>query len=701
MQRCAVVGSSGTVAGEARNGDMLRALLWRGCAMKHAMASGCVSRYPSPMQKCLLLGFILLASVARGDDDVYAAERAAFVRAYAQAAAPGGDAHAADSEALRTYPLYPYLQTARIRKALAAAGPELAPVDERAATFVEYYGREPVGRLLRAAWLRSLATRQLWPTFVQRYRDEEADVALRCLNFNARIALGSTEGLAEAIAAQWLTPRSLPDCEGAFEWLKAQNALTPDLIEQRVRLALKENSPAFARQIAAALPSDRAAPLFLWASLLETPQKTLDQILATPHRAVEQEALLAGWSRLARIDRDAAIARFELLRKTRAAGDADIGPYALALALPLAWDRRSESLRYFQLVPGALLDDSALEWQVRAALWAENWGLAAKTIAAMSDQQRSTARWRYWAARAAERGADPKLARQLYESVLADDNYYAMMAAARLERPIAPHPERVPADRVQLAQIGQLPAFLRARELRLADLGEFAVAEWAHGVRALSEQARVQAIHLAAQWGWYEQAISTASQQRVFNDYELLYPRPYDAQVRAAAKLTKLPPELIYGVMRQESLYRRDAISSAGALGLLQMLPETARRTARQWQRPRPAATDLFDPNVNVTLGAAHLRSLMDRFGGQTVVALAGYNAGPNAALRWLPGQSIDPDVWIENIPYNETRTYVQRILWHSVVFNWLRTGEPARVDAWLARVVPPGQATVLGSNGD
>jgi soluble lytic murein transglycosylase len=153
--------------------------------------------------------------------------------------------------------------------------------------------------------------------------------------------------------------------------------------------------------------------------------------------------------------------------------------------------------------------------------------------------------------------------------------------------------------------------------------------------------------------------------------------------------------------MRQESLYRRDAVSSAGARGLLQMLPETARRTASKWQRPRPSVDDLFNPVINVQLGAANLRSLVDRFGGQTLVALAGYNAGPNAAARWLPTESIDPDIWVENIPYNETRTYVQRILWHKVVFSWLESGKPQHVDAWLARIAPLSEAAMLGSSDE
>jgi soluble lytic murein transglycosylase len=133
-----------------------------------------------------------------------------------------------------------------------------------------------------------------------------------------------------------------------------------------------------------------------------------------------------------------------------------------------------------------------------------------------------------------------------------------------------------------------------------------------------------------------------------------------------------LPPELVYGVIRQESLYRSDAVSSAGARGLMQLQIGTARRTARALKLPKPDLDDLFVPSINTSLGAGYLRRLLDRFDGQLPVALAGYNAGPNAAARWLPDESMDADVWIENIPYDETREYVQRILWHRLMFRWL-----------------------------
>ena len=642
----------------------------------------------APTVFTLLACALLAPAGARGAgaQDSFAKVRETFRKAYEQIDDPAAKPHS-DSEALRAYPLYPYLQAARIRRALADAGEEIGSVDQRAQTFTTYHENEPVGRSLRRVWLTSLAERGHWQQFLDQYRENLADDALECQSFAARIELERTGDLAPLIAKRWLTPRSLPDCERAFEWLRSQNALTPELIEQRARMALKEGNSGFAREIAAFLPADRAAPLLQWASLLEDTPRQIEALIAAPSTTVEDEALLAGWTKYARGNRDLAMRRFDAFTRARGLTDATASPYALALALPLAWDRSPEALAYFDRVAPADLDDYALEWRARASIWNSDWRRLANTIAAMSDTQRGLSRWRYWAARAADRNGDTQLARQLYESTLTDDNFYSIAAASRLDQTLAPHPERLVVDEVQLKQIEQLPALLRARELFRSEMRDLAAQEWAYGFETLPQTARPQAVQLAFRWGWHDQAIAVAAQQRLFNDYELLYPQPFDRQVRAAAQLSELPTELIYSVMRQESLYRVDAVSSAGARGLLQMVPDTARRTARAFKRPRPTPDDLFDPNVAVVLGAAHLRELVDRFGGQTIVALAAYNAGPNAAARWIPQQPVEADVWIENIPYNETRTYVQRIVWHNLVFRWLKSGEPQKADGWLSPV--------------
>ena len=636
---------------------------------------------------------LLSNSLAQGANTVAAdaTVRKAFQDAYAHATTNMEDNGASDSESLKSYPLYPYLQAARIQEALTSTdSAALAQADQRAADFIAANGQQPVTRNLRHAWLDSLARREQWNQFLAAYRDAGASEASRCQSFTSRLELQKTEGLAADIAKAWLTPHSLPECDRAFAWLKDTGGLTPALIEERVHLALDNNNASFARQIIEQLPADRAAPLFQWAALLESPLRSIDSLIASPGTPVSSNALLAGWKRLTRVDREAAQERYIKLVSTRGLNHDSASPFALALALALAWDRDPQGLHYFELVESSDLDDPAREWWARAALWSKDWKLAAHIIATMSDTDRLSARWRYWLARITEETHDLKEAQPLYEAVLPDDNYYSAMAAAHLDQPLLPHPQSLPENKPALTGLEHNPAFERAHELLLCGMRPEALVEWQYGYEPLGADARAQSVRLAANWGWYDQAVTVATSLHIFNDYALLYPRPYDAQVNAAAHLAQVTPEIVYGVVRQESLYRPDAVSNAGARGLMQLEPATARSTAHYYKRPMPALTDLFDPYINTALGAARLRMLLDEFDGQVPVALAGYNAGPNAVMRWLPQEAIDSDIWIENIPYNETRGYVQRILWHTLMFTWLRTqGQALHTNTWLTPILP------------
>jgi len=172
----------------------------------------------------------------------------------------------------------------------------------------------------------------------------------------------------------------------------------------------------------------------------------------------------------------------------------------------------------------------------------------------------------------------------------------------------------------------------------------------------------------------------------------LRYPRPYAAEVAAASKQTEVPGDWIFGIMRQESLFRKDAVSRADARGLMQMQPATALAVAHRWHLMPPTRQSLFDPTVAIPLGAIYVRELLGKYGGQLDQTLAAYNAGPMAVARWLPPTSMDADIWIENIPYTETRGYIQHILEHIVAFAAMRGATPPRLAALLPRIerTPP-----------
>lgn len=639
---------------------------------------------------------VLAGSAARGDDDAYAAVRTEFLQAYNTASAGLPEPQPQDSAGLQAYPLYPYLQAARLKRDLRL--PDPAPADSAIAGFLQHYGEQPVGRTLRRAWLPELARRQVWQTFYAQYADSSGDPVLRCDLLQARIALNLTKDLAPSIVQEWLNGKDTPsECEPAYAWLRARQLLPASLVDQRARLALAAGNTRLANSLIPALPPEMAAPLRQWSALIAQPQREIDRLIAQPELPVESAALQDGWLRLARADVDAALQRYQPLLDARKLDQAGASTYARSLALALSWSRRPEALDYFARVLPADVDDRTAEWSTRAALWAGNWPRAAQAIAAMPPALHDLPRWRYWAARSAELQGDAATAHAGYAALSALDNYYAALATARLGQPYAPHPQPLALDGAAASRIAQQPAFQRAHELLLCRLEPLAAAEWAYGFDALDPASRTQSIGLAMRWGWYNQGVASASKQGVFNDYALLYPRPYDGPVHAGAALTGLPEDFIYAVMRQESLYDSEVVSRANAIGLLQLIPETSQRTARRWQQPAPTRADLFDPTVNVTLGSAELRDMLSQFGNQLPVAIAAYNAGPNAAARWLPDAPRDAAAWIENIPYNETRDYVQRVQWHTLVFGWRRSGEPQKLDAWLGQV---GMADAVPQSG-
>lgn len=655
----------------------------------------------SPAARRRARGIVLVAAAVcalNAQTGVWAAEpvsealRARFREAYFAASTGAALSDERDDAALRDYVLYPYLEAARIAKALSLTDAAAAAAqDAAAAAFLSRHAGEPVADGLGRAWLESLARRGLKADLLDRYRPGLATARLECQWLVARIELGARDGLGSEILQRWLTPAQLPlECEPAFEWARSEGILDEAWTERRLRLLLESGQAVFARVIARRLPAERAAPWLVWADLIEDPAGAIDRLIADPLQPVDFDALLDGFSRLATADPDAGLEAVDRLIEARSLDAQESSRLRRALAYGLAWDRDARALDYFARIDERDLDDYTLQWRARSALWAGDWALAAASIDALSPELRETPAWRYWAARAARELGDASRARELFESILATDNYYSALAAARLGRRVIPHAERFDADEAVVESIERLEPMIRARELRAVSLPSEALSEWRYAQSMLDAEAQRQSVHVAAHWGWYDVAIATATSHEIFFDYRLLYPRPFSASVAAAARLTRLDAPLIYGVMRQESLFRADAASGAGAIGLMQIVPDTARRTAASWNRPAPSRDALFEPETNVILGAAHLRSLADRFDLQLPVALAAYNAGPAAAAGWLPDTPVDADVWIENIPYNETRAYVRRVLWHSVVFKWLAEHRPQDAASWLGQISPP-----------
>ncbi len=591
-----------------------------------------------------------------------------------------------DSPALEGYAIHDYLVAARLRRDLGLKS------DENDATidaFLHEHAAQPVARGLRREWLASLAQRRRWDWFLPRSADV-VDPVLVCDRLQGRLATHETQGLAAAALLRWLVPQKPPaECSEVFSWLRQQGLLTPALAETRARTALAADLPRLAREFAGEVPVNRRAALIQWSDLLDSPRSALRILAAQASLPVEPEALAAGFDKLTRTEPAFAL---DLLPRLLARGGLPPGVeerLERSAALGAAYDRDPRAIAAFETLSPAAVDNAVLEWRARAALWNGEYALAKRWIEQMPPSLSTQLRWRYWRARATAATVGDEAAAPMYGEIAGLRDYYSYLAADRLERPYELNVQPSPLDPAAQTALAAEPAMIRAHELFDCDMTEEAGAEWTFALEGAGSAMKVQAAQLASHWGWYSQSIATLAQTGEFDDVALRYPRPYGDAVARAGKLAQLPQDWILAIMRQESLFRRDSVSRADARGVMQMVPSTASAVARRWHLPSPGRDGLFDPSIAVPLGAAYFRELLDRYGEQLAVSLAAYNAGPAAVAHWVPPQSMDADVWIENIPYNETRGYVQHILEHIVAFAAVRGAAAPRLDVLLAPIEP------------
>ena len=650
-----------------------------------------------------------------------------------------------DSPALKSYAIYDYLLVARFRRDLEQRPGE--DVDTAINAFLEAHAGEPVARNLRNDWLTSLAARRKWDWFMPRATDVSTP-ALICDRLQGKIAAladvpvaqgtaavqtagavaagqaihgaaaqtgspGSGAGAqaspnasgavaqanatAQAIAAEALTRWSMaqkqpPECDPVFAWLRQQNVITPDLAEARTRAALAADNAKLAREFVVDVPPDRAAPLLQWAQLLDSSKAALTTLASTPMTPVEPAALAAGFDHLARADSTTALA---LLPKLLARPD--MTPVMQTklqriAAMGAAVGRDSAAIAAFDLLPESSVDNDVREWRVRAALWAGDYQKALAWIDTMPPTQLSQPRWRYWRARSIAATQGNEAAAPLYAELAELRDFYGYLAADRIRHGYVLNAKASFNDETLQKAMAAQPGLIRAHALFDCGLDDEAMLEWAVVFGSADNALKLQAAHLAARWGWYSQAIVTLAQAGEFDDVRLRYPRPFTSAVAEASKQKQVPQDWILAVMRQESLFRDDAVSRAGARGLMQMTPNTAIAVAKRWHLPVPDKDGTFDPPMDVLRGAAHLRDLLDKY-GQLALTLAAYNAGAIPVARWAPTRTMDADVWIENIPYGETRNYVQRIVEHIVAFAWVRDAEPPRLATLLPEITPTAVA--------
>jgi soluble lytic murein transglycosylase len=581
---------------------------------------------------------------------------------YAKAAAPFGD-----------HPLAVYLEYAHLRRQLDRATP--ATVD----SFLRRRADTPLATPLREAWLHALIRRKEWSVYRTFYVAHD-DPTLRCGSLHARLVRGMDAGFVDDALALWSSGKSLPAlCDMSFLALKAAGKLTPAALWNRIDLAAEAGNLPLIRFLAASLPTSERARAESYASFLEAPSQALTT--SWPRDARSRTIATLGLRAMADDDPAGTEALFAALATPLQLDAAQRGEVLNQIALWSAASYLPEAAARFARVPATAFDERLHEWRVREALARNDDAAAAKALAAMGATQRADPRWRYVDARLAERGGRRDAARTAFASLAQEPNYHGFLAADRLGQPYALCPRDPVADATSREAVDRHPGLVRAFELHAIQREAWARREWDAAMKTLAPAQRRIAVAKADDAGWYDRAVFTLNSGEDLTYYRLRFPLPHARALRAEAKRYGLDPGWVSALIRAESAWQADARSHANARGLMQLLPGTARDEARRRGMPWNGDGALYRPDTNLALGTAHLETMLQQHGGKPFLATAAYNAGPRPVARWLAQRPItDPDLWIETIPYRETREYVARILAFSVIYDWRLHGKAVPV---------------------
>jgi soluble lytic murein transglycosylase len=342
-------------------------------------------------------------------------------------------------------------------------------------------------------------------------------------------------------------------------------------------------------------------------------------------------------------------------------------------------------------LPRGAQDDEVMRWRARTSLRDHQWLQLLGDIGAMSAAERAAEEWQYWRAVALARSGQILVAKAAYEQLSLERSYYGFLAADELDRTYALSESRLLPNEAIITDIETKPGIIRARELFFVGQDSRGRSEWDAVVQSLEDDEKLQAAIVADRWGWHSRAIATAASIDEYDDLDIRYPLPYLQQFEQFSLAASISPTWAYGIARSESLFMPDVRSRAGAVGLMQLMPATGREVAQEIKLPYAGLATLTDADSNIRLGTTYLGKMANRYSGNRVLATAAYNAGPHRVDQWLPEQgSIDARVWIENIPFNETRSYVKRVLAAETIFQWRLTGTAQRLSDTLPEVLAP-----------
>lgn len=529
-------------------------------------------------------------------------------------------------------------------------------------TFLQRYEEFPFADRVRGEWLKKLGKNKEWQTYFAELPDfKRDDPAVSCYAMQGQAQMGFGVE-ADRLRNFWLVSTDLPsNCTLLFDEMFQAGKLTEEDAWARFRLAMQDGKISVAKAVSRYIKSIDANNIALIDRVYNNPQQVLQKqsisYKSRYGRALNQYAL----DRVARTQPDLAL---DLWQANRAQFNEQEQAYMWGrFALHAARRHDPQAAKWWLLAEGAQLDNEQMTWRVRTALRAKNWREVLYGIEAMPQAEQQVAAWRYWKARALKEMNQIPQANALFVPLSLEHHYYGLLATEELGDVVMTPGVVYKAAADELKRIESLPAIQRALALNEQGFRWEARAEWAAATRDLDDRQLIAAAEVAFRNDWIDIAINTSEKTRLTHDFALRYPTPYRDMMLTYVKENALDEAWVYGLIRQESRFIGVARSSAGASGLMQVMPATAK-----WIAKRLGMTDyrpgmITELDTNMKFGTHYMRYTLDRMGGQALMATAAYNAGPSRPKRWAGPEALEGPIYADTIPFTETRDYVKKVM--------------------------------------
>ena len=597
------------------------------------------------------------------------------------------DASKADFYAARlaNYSIPSYVDYYRLKSHLKDAQPA-----EIRDFFKRYDGQAIVDRL-RNDWLLELGRKRDWTTF-----DEQLplfvlndDTQVKCYALISRALKG--QKVAEEARALLTSPSAYGEpCALLIATLYQAGQFSIDDLYTQLRLSGEFNATGQARRIFALLDGNEKKAV----QAVDLPAVALAKGVGAGR--TEHEIFVVAIGRMAKTSPKLAVlalnkASSKLTRQEQQEAWA-------AIALQSSYSLSADTTDYWNKANGAPLSIDQMQWKTRFALRNGDWKQVRNNIRAMPQSLRNDPAWTYWLGRAlmAEAGVTSQPtgeALQLFRSIADQSNYYGQLALEETGKLITIPLPGLPIGQSEIAPIAANPNFQRALKFFSMRLRFEGTREWNWGLRGLSEREHLAAAEFARQNNILDRMVNTSERTRIQVDYTQRFPSPHNDIMHPTTQTLGLDKAWVYGLIRQESRFIMDAQSHVGASGLMQVMPSTGRWVAKKIGLTDFVQDMLSDVRTNILLGANYLNMVLGNMDGSQVLATAAYNAGPGRLRSWRSTltKPMDSAVFIESIPFVETRTYVKNVMSNTTYYAALFEGRPQSLKARLGTVAPKG----------